>query len=404
MDIHELVRLKRAGLTNSEIGRRLACDRKTVRRYVRWAGEQGLLVGPLRSTEAMHALLVATMPEQEPPQQVSSVTRYGDEIKELRRRGVEMAAIRTRLQERHNVWVSYEAIRRFVRRLEPAEPDACVRVEVEAGTEAQLDFGYAGITRDETGAARRTWVFVMVLSWSRHLFAWLVHRQDVPTWLECHRRAFEFFGGVPDRLVIDNLKAAIVRACVHDPLVQRAYRELAEYYGFLIDPNPPASPHLKGKTEQGGVHFVKRSFLAGRDAEPIDELNAKLVDWCVDVAGVRTHGTTQQVPLTRFLEVEQGLLRPLPTAPYDMASWAEARLQRDCHLNFDRAYYSAPYRLVGQPLRIRGGTRALRAQADARAVVEPQPTTLRLLGRHLQAFPAPYPLHALVVHRPTLRS
>jgi hypothetical protein len=187
-----------------------------------------------------------------------------------------------------------------------------------------------------------------------------VYRQDVATWLECHRLAFEFFGGHPDRMVIDNLKAAILRACVNNPLVQRAYREFAEHYDFLIDPNPPACPHLKGKTEQGGVHFVTRNFLAGRDPEPTEELNAKLLSWCLDVAGVRTHGTTQQVPLVRFLEVEQGLLRPLPMEPYDMAVWAEAQLQRDCYLNFDKSYYSAPYRLVGQTLRIRGGNRTVR--------------------------------------------
>jgi len=360
MDIHELLRLKRAGLNNSEISRKLRCSRKTVRRYVKWAAGQGLLTGPLRSVEAVHALLRATMPGRQPPQQVSSVAQYGDEIKEFRRRGMEMAAITVRLEERHGKPVSYEAVRRFVHNLEGVEPDVCVRLEVEPGTEAQVDFGHGGLTIDETGAARKTWVFVMVLSWSRHIFARLVYRQDVATWLECHRHAFEFFGGIPDRIVVDNLKAAILKACVNDPLVQRSYREMAEHCGFLIDPNPPASPHLKGKTEKGGVHYVKRNFLAGRDPEPTEALNVKLLDWCVDVAGVRVHGTTQQAPLARFLEVEQGLLRPLPAEPYDMAVWAEARLQRDCYVNFDKAYYSAPYRLVGLTLRIRGGSRAVR--------------------------------------------
>jgi len=273
---------------------------------------------------------------------------------------MEMAAIKQRLEENHKKPVSYEAIRRYVRNLEGADPDVCVRVEVEPGTEAQVDFGYGGLTLDETGAARKTWAFVIVLSWSRHMFARLVYRQDVPTWLDCHRHAFQFFSGVPDRVVLDNLKAAILKACVNDPMVQRSYRELAEHYGFLIDPNPPASPHLKGKTEQGGVHYVKRNFLAGRDPEPTHTLNEKLLDWCVDVAGVRVHGTTRQVPLARFLETEQGLLRPLPVEPYDMGVWAEVRLHRDCYVNFDRAYYSAPYRLVGRTLRLRGGIRTVR--------------------------------------------
>lgn len=360
MDIHELVRLKRSGVVNAEIVRLLGCDRKTVRKYVKWAGEQGLLDGPLRTAEAMHAMLEATVPQQVPAQQESSVAEYGDEIRAMRKDKVEMAAITARLQERHHKPISYEAVRRYVRKIEPLEPDACVRMEVPPGTEAQVDFGYAGLTVDEEGQVRKTWVFVMQLSWSRYMFALLVYSQDIRTWLECHRRAFEFFGGVPDRIVLDNLRAAITKACVDDPLVQRSYREFAEHYGFLIDPNPPARPNLKGKTEQGAVHYVKRNFMAGRGVEPTAVLNERLVDWLVDVAGARLHGTTKKVPLTQFLEVEKGLLRPLPGSPYDMGVWAERLLYRDCYVTYDHAYYSAPYRLVGQTLRVRDGTRTVR--------------------------------------------
>ena len=83
-------------------------------------------------------------------------------------------------------------------------------------------------------------------------------------WLRCHRNAFSYFGGVPERVVIDNLKAAIIRACWDDPQVQQAYRECAEHYGFLIAPCRPYTPQHKGKVEQGGVHYVKRNFLGGR--------------------------------------------------------------------------------------------------------------------------------------------
>jgi len=126
-----------------------------------------------------------------------------------------------------------------------------------------------------------------------------------------------------------------------------------------IDPNPPKSPHLKGKVEQGGVHYVKRNFLAGRDPEPLDVRNAKLRGWCAQVAGERVHGTTRERPLARFREAEQAALRPLPATPYDLARWGNARVYRDCHLTFERAYYSAPFRLVGQALWVRAGTRTV---------------------------------------------
>lgn len=204
-----------------------------------------------------------------PPQQVSTVAPYAAAIAAYRARGMEVAAIRARLEEVHGHPVSYHAVWRLVRHLEPPAPEVVVRVEAKPGSEAQVDFGYAGLTLDPaTGLARKTWVFVMVLARSRHLYAELVFDQRVATWLLCHRHAFEAFGGIPARVVPDNLKAAVVRASFTEPVAQRSYRECAEHYGFLIDPNPPRSPHLKGKVEQGGVHYVARNFLAGRTPPP----------------------------------------------------------------------------------------------------------------------------------------
>jgi predicted transcriptional regulator len=122
MDIHEIVRLKRAGQSNAEISRLMGRRRKTIRKYVRWATEQGVLGGDPLSVEALHRLLEVTMPIPPPPKQDSSLAKHEAEIKELRAAGVEMAAIRMRLQERHEEEISYEALRRLVRRLEPRRP------------------------------------------------------------------------------------------------------------------------------------------------------------------------------------------------------------------------------------------------------------------------------------------
>lgn len=361
VDIHELIRLKRGGRTNTEIGRLLGMNRSTVVKYVKWASQEGLLEGAAADVAAVQGRLAATQPGAVPAQQVSSLAPYEEEIKRLRAEGVEMAAIRHRLAEKHGVAISYEAVRRAVRRLEPRVPEAFVRVETAPGAEAQVDFGYAGLTLDpQTGTVRKTWVFVMVLSWSRHMYAELVYNQTVATWLACHRHAFAFFGGVPQRVVPDNLKAAIVRASFSDPEVQRSYRECAEHYGFLIDPNPPASPHLKGKVEKGGVHYVKRNFLSGRELESTPNLNAKLRQWCLSVAGARVHGTTRAVPLERFTDREQTALTALPQAPYDLAIWKKATIHRDCHIVFDLAYYSAPFRLVHRSVWVRGGTHTVK--------------------------------------------
>jgi transposase len=377
MDIHELIRLLRAGESDRQIARLVGHNRRTVTRYRTWATEQGLLTGELPSVAELHRRLATTFPTPLPPQQVSSVAPYAEEIAYLRARSIEIAAIRARLEERHGQPVSYSAVWRFVRRLEPTIPEAMVRVEVLPGTEGQVDFGYGGLLLDPvSGMPRRSWVFVVVLSFSRHQYAELVFDQRVETWLLCHVHAFTFFGGVPERMVPDNLKAAVVRGSFgDDPLAQRAYRELAEHYGFRIDPTPPHQPHLKGKVEQGGVHYVKRNFLAGRDPETSDDRNRRLRTWLMATAGVRLHGTTKAQPLVRFREVEQTALLPLPRTPYDVAVWKQVRVYRDCYLVFDGSYYSVPYRLVGQVVWVRGGMRS----------VELYTTEYELIATHTRA-------------------
>lgn len=87
-----------------------------------------------------------------------------------------------------------------------------------------------------TGESIKTWIFVMVLAFSRHQYAEIVLRQDVGTWLGCHRRAFEWFGAVPQKIMIDNPKCAITKACYHDPVVQRSLHKGMDLLFHLARP------------------------------------------------------------------------------------------------------------------------------------------------------------------------
>lgn len=256
--------------------------------------------------------------------------------------------------------LSDSAIWRLLKHLEPPTVEPVGRVETKPGEDAQVDFGFAGTVIDPSDQRqRKAGVFVLVLSWSRHLDAAIVFDQTIETWLVCHRHAFETLGGVPRRIVLDNLKSGIAAACIHEPTAQRAYRECAQHDGFLIDPNPLRSPNLKGNGEQGGVHDVKRNFLAGRDPESRDTLNAKLRVWCEQVAGLRERGTTHHQPFPPFRALERVALLPLPRDPSDLAVWAKLTLHRDCHVTFAKSYSSAPGRLVGQAVGVRGGSRTV---------------------------------------------
>lgn len=195
------------------------------------------------------------------------------------------------------------------------------------------------------------------------MYVEFVFDQTVETWLRLHQHAFAFFGGVPRRIVLDNLKAAIVTACFEDPVVQRSYQELAEHYGFLLAPCRVRTPEHKGKVESG-VHYVQRNLLASHDFSDLQAANQGALVWIAQVAGQRIHGTTKQKPLVRFQEVEQAILLPLPTEPYDLAVWKQVKVGRDCYINFDKAYYSVPYRLVGQTVWVRGGLTSVRIYAD----------------------------------------
>lgn len=353
LDIREMLRRFRLGETDRRVARDLRASRRTVKRYRAWAASEGLLKGDLPEPGALDDKLRALEGRGKETGPASTVEPYREVVVELRRRGVEVAELWRRLVDERGYSGSYGAVHRFVRRLEPKRPEVTVRVEVPPGEEAQVDFGYAGRIPDEEGHPRKAWVFVMTLSFSRHQYAEIVFDQTVETWLGLHVRAFEAIGGVPRRVVLDNLKAGIVKASVYDPVVQRAYRDLAEHYGFIISPCRPRTPEHKGKTERG-VKFLKRSYLAGREFPGLRVANEGLARWVQETAGTRIHGTTRERPLERFEEVERAAFLPLPAVRYELSTWKKVKHHRDCHVVFEKSYYSAPHRFVGEELWVRG--------------------------------------------------
>lgn len=368
MNLHELVRRLQAGETRNAISRAMSLSVNTVSAYRRWAEAQNLLTGPLPDLATLERLRQESQARVRPGRQPneSSLEAYRTEIADLLETGRKPRAIWTLLQRHHPGLVTSEAaVWRLVQSIRAEQPPEVVgRIETAPGDVAQVDFGYVGFLRDpQTGQKRKAWCFALVLSWSRHMYAEFVFDQKIATWLICHQHAFEFFKAVPRRLVLDNLKAAIIRAYTQDedPAVQQSYRECAEHYGFLIDPCLPRRPEHKGKVERGGVGYLKQSFLPLLEGEPtLPEANRQLRQWLLDTAARRVHGTTHAVPWERFTQTEWLALLPLPVADDDPAVWKQAKLHRDGHVTFERAYYSAPHRLVGQTLWLRASLREIR--------------------------------------------
>lgn len=363
LDIRELIRQLQAGESARQIAKNMHLSRVTVGKYRTWAVTHDLLNHALPTAENLAQLLAQDQVLQPGVSPVSSVEPYRAVVVDLRQRGLEMMAVFQRLRDEHDYTGTYSSVRRFVQVLEPAQPEATIRIERSPGEEVQVDFGYAGLMFDTDGQVRRAWAFVMTLAYSRHQYVEFVFDQRVETWLLCHQHAFESFGGVPRKVVLDNLKAGIVQACFDEPQIQRAYRDCAEHYGFLIAPCRVREPQEKGKVESG-VHYVARNFLAGREPAALPANNVKVRAWIEQIAGIRDHGTTHWQPLVQFKAVEQATLLALPATPFEIATWKQAKLHRDCYVQFDKAYYSAPVRYVGQVLWVRGDAQTLRIYAD----------------------------------------
>ncbi len=347
--LRELIHRSRLGQSDRAIAKDLNLSRVTVRKYHDLAAAAGYLDPAKLLPDAREiASILGARPLK--PCAVSSVLPYQQVVEDLLDQGVEMMTIFDRLRQNHEYAGSYSSIRRFVNQLRPNKPRATIRLHSGPGEEVQVDFGSAGLLVDPmTGDPRQAYVFVMTLSFSRHQYAEIVFDQKIPTWLALHRRAFESFVGVPAKVTLDNLKAAVLEAALFDPILGDAYRRFAQHYGFLISPNRPASPQHKGKVESG-VHFVKRSFLIGQQFADIREANRKLAIWVQERAGTRDHGTTHQAPLALFNNEEKSKLQPLPADPFELTEIRIVKLHEDCHVSIDGSYYSAPWTLVGHNL------------------------------------------------------
>jgi transposase len=356
---HILVRM-RLGESDRQIDAAGLMGRRTVAKMRKKAAKFGWLEPeqPLPSEQDLLAAL--QRPKSAKARAQSTLEPYRKAIEKWVGEGIRGTTIHQALKRKYAFAGSYSSVRRFIQGLSETNPQVTTVLEFAPGEAAQVDFGKGPEIIDvHTGEVFKTWFFVMTLAWSRHQYAELVRDQSVETWMGCHRRSFEHFNGVPSRVIIDNPKCAITKACYHDPQVQRSYAESAEGYGFLISPCPVADPKKKGRVESG-VKYVKNNFAPLRDFRDLTDANQQLMAWVMAEAGNRCHGTTREAPLKRFVETEQHLLRPLPPTPVECARWAQAKLHGDCHIQFEKSRYSAPWRRVGQTLDVRASESTVR--------------------------------------------
>jgi len=263
--------------------------------------------------------------------------------------GIKASTIHRHLVQHKGFQGAYDGVKRLVCRIKQhhAPLKATMALHFQPGEAAQIDFGKGPVMWDTcSGKEVSTWFFVMTLCWSRHQFAKFVVHQDSESWLQCFHDAFEFFGGVPDKLIIDNPKCGITKAGYYEAEIQRNFSDLAIAYNTLVAPCPPRDPKKKGRVERG-VQYIKTSFLPLRTFANIDHANMQLIQWIMEEAGLRNHGSTFEKPLDRFV-VEQKKLKPLPNIKPDTGVWLKVSVHNNGHVRHQSCFYSVPYTQCGK--------------------------------------------------------
>jgi len=321
-----VITLYKQGISQRKIAKLVGHDRKTIRKIIKKYEKDGI-------KEPMEIRRGCVLDE------------HKEKIVELLEKDLSGVRIQEELI-REGVKVGYSTIARYIENIK-SKKDVCIRFHTEAGEEAQVDFGYAGLLPIGNGKKRKAWIFNMRLSYSRLDYYEIVYDQKVSTFLRCHIKAFRDFGGVPKIVKIDNLKAGILEANFYEPIYQREYKALSEYYGYEIIPCRVRQPQEKGKVESG-IKYVKNNFLKGREFKDLKDAESKLEYWVKNICNKRVHGTTKKIPEELYEKEEKRELKELPIKEYCINILSKRKVCKDCHIVVENNYYSVPYKYVGK--------------------------------------------------------
>ncbi|NCC31778.1 MAG: IS21 family transposase [Chloroflexia bacterium] len=236
----------------------------------------------------------------------------------------------------------------YIAKVRPRKRKAYLTLTFAPGECAQVDWGqYGSVPVGST--QRRLSFFVMVLCYSRMMYVEFTVSQTMEHFLGCHQNAFNYFGAVPENIMVDNLKSAVIRRLVgRAPVFNPRYLDFANHHGFTIKACGVGKGNEKGRVENA-VGYVKKNFLAGLDIPEFSTVNPAAHHWLETVANVRVHGATRKNPVELF-KAEKPAMRPLPEAPYEVAVSRMVRATNRFRINLDGNRYSVPAEYAGQRL------------------------------------------------------
>jgi len=329
-EIMEVMYLHRQGLKKRAIARKLGLSRETVSKYLACGGDQK-------------------------PYDASGREGFLEPFRDRIRAWLEEDDYRATWMYDRLVPMGYEGGLRTVQRFVREERGGLVRkaflaFETEPGRQAQVDFGEFAVLDADGNKIITLYLFLMVLGYSRRRYAEFLVRPDLPSFLEAHQRAFEFFGGIPAEILYDCMKNVVTRVNGQDPKWNEIFFSFAQHNGFAPRLCPPYASWVKGKVERP-IGFIREGFWRGYRFENLFDANRDLWEWLMGKEKM-VHGTTHQTITERF-EAEQPFLGPLPPAVFDTSARYFRKVFKDCCVHFRYNRYMLPHRMVGREVMLR---------------------------------------------------
>lgn len=355
--LKEVLRLQSLGLSQHQIARTCSISQSTVHEYVSAAQAAGVN-WPLPAAWDEQQIGQKLFPQRPAPScwrkhPEPDWTQLHQELQT--HKNLTLQLLWQEKRESHPEGYGYsrfcDLYRRWLKKL-----DLVLRQEHRAGEKMFVDYAGASIPiyDPETGEVHPAAVFVAVLGASSYTFAEVTPGQDLRSWIGSHMRAFEFFGGVTEVVVPDNLKAAVTHPSYYEPDLNPTYRDLGEHYGVAIIPARPYRARDKAKAEVGVqvvqrwivAAFRKRKFFSREEAnQAIAELLTRL--------NQRPFRKRPGNRATLFAQLDRPALKPLPATRYEFGQWSKARVNLDYHIAVEGHYYSVPHALAHQEVEVR---------------------------------------------------
>ncbi len=396
--VQTIQHLAQSGWSQRRISEAVGVDRKSIRRLLGSPSSKGTTEsdkaptglesdsesskGTTVDVEAPTAPEVCDSPADStesapaPPASRSSCRKFHEPIVQGLQTQLTSQRIYQDLKTDHGYTGSYWALNRYINRLEQKKALPFRRIETPPGQEVQVDFGKGAPYIDRDGKKRRCHVLRVVLSHSRKAYSEVVARQTTDNFVGALENAFHAFGGVPRTIVVDNLKAAVIKADWFDPELNPKIIDFCRYYSTTILPTKPRTPRHKGKVERG-VGYVQGNALKGRVFESLAKQNEFLQHWESSVADTRIHGTTKRQVGKLFHDAERAALHPLPRDRFPNYRESQRTVGRDGHIELAKSFYSMPPEYVTHEVWARWDSHVVRvynqnfAQIAIHARVEP---------------------------------